>query len=94
MFFVLLHADRYTGILEANGGFEIFPINGTPQLPRFPGILFAGAGMRGGVLLRTRANSSKPAMIAAAPAMSTSVVFGGIKPRINFKRPRASRNKP
>ena len=32
MFFVLLRADRYAGILEANGGFELFPINGAPQL--------------------------------------------------------------
>ena len=94
MFFVLLRADRYAGILEADGGFELFPINGSPQLQRFPRLLLQDAGMRGGVLLRTRANSSKPAMIAAAPAMITSVVLGGIKPRINVKRPRASRNKP
>ena len=42
MFFVLLRADRYAGILEANGGFELFPINGPPQLQRFPRLLFAG----------------------------------------------------
>lgn len=28
MFFVLLRADRYAGILEADGGFALFPING------------------------------------------------------------------
>ena len=94
MFFVLLRADRYASILEADGGFELFPINGPPQLSAFRASFLQDAGMRGGVLLRTRANSSKPAMIAAAPAMITSVVFGGIKPRINVKRPRASRNKP
>jgi len=40
MFFVLLRADRYAGILEANGGFELFPINGPPQLRTFraPGL--------------------------------------------------------
>ena len=42
MFFVLLRADRYAGILEANGGFELFPINGPPQLQRFLRLLFAG----------------------------------------------------
>ena len=42
MFFVLLRADRYAGILEADGGFELFPINGPPQLQRFPRLLFAG----------------------------------------------------
>ena len=42
MFFVLLRADRYAGILEADGGFELFPINGAPQLQRFPRLLFAG----------------------------------------------------
>ena len=42
MFFVLLQADHYAGILEADGGFELFPINGPPQLQRFPRLLFAG----------------------------------------------------
>lgn len=42
MFFLLLCADRYTGILEADSGFELFPINGPPQLQRFPRLLFAG----------------------------------------------------
>ena len=51
MFFVLLRADRCTGILEADGGFELFPINGAPQLQRFPRLLFAGRrynDLRGG----------------------------------------------
>ena len=74
MFFALLRADRYTGSLEADGGFELFPINGSPP--------------------RARANSNKPAMIAAAPTMTTAVVFCGIKPRISVNRPRASRNTP
>ena len=52
------------------------------------------AGMRGGVLPRARANSSRPAIITAPPTMITSVVLGGIKPRISVKRPNASRNTP
>ena len=52
------------------------------------------AGMRGGVLPRARANSSRPAIITAPPTMITSVVFGGIKPRISVKKPSASRNTP
>ena len=41
MFFVLLRADRYTGILETDSGFELFPINGALQLQHFPRLLFA-----------------------------------------------------
>ena len=34
MFFVLLRADRYAGILETDSGFELFPINGALQLQK------------------------------------------------------------
>lgn len=79
MFFVLLRADRYASILEADGGFELFPINGPPQLSAFRASFLQDAGMRGGVLPRARANSSRPAIITAPPTMITSVVLGGIK---------------
>lgn len=94
MFFVLLRADRYASILEADGGFELFPINGPPQLSAFRASFLQDAGMRGGVLPRARANSSRPAIITAPPTMITSVVLGGVKPRISVKRPSASRNTP
>ena len=91
MFFVLLRADRYAGILEADGGFELFPINGPPQLQRFPHLLFAGCRY---ARRRSSASKGKPAIITAPPTMITSVVLGGIKPRTNVKRPKASRNTP
>ena len=53
MFFVLLCADRYTGILEVNGSFELFPINGAPPALSFqmPVQQFCGFSVHGGVIV-------------------------------------------
>lgn len=58
MFFVLLRADRYAGILEADGGFELFPINVRRSSSAFRASFLQDAGMRGGVLPQARANSA------------------------------------
>ena len=81
MFFVLLRTDRYTGILGTDGGFELSPINSAPQLQRFPRLFFQDAGMRGDVLPRTRASSSRPEIIAAPPVMITAVVLAASSQR-------------
>ncbi len=80
----LLRADRYAGILESGWWFCGFSQSTVRRSSSaFRASFLQDAGMRGGVLLPARANSSRPAIIAAPPAMITSVVLGGIKPRIS-----------
>ena len=53
MFFALLRTDRYAGILKADAGFELFPINGAPPTLSFqmPVQQFCGFSVHGGVIV-------------------------------------------